>query len=77
MRRFLLLLAILLCLPTSSALAAAGDFGFEGGSPRQQNEVRSALETTSFDVGIVPALVTVHIDGHGVSHSTPSRSGRG
>ena len=71
MRRFLLVLAVLLCLPTSSALAAGGDYGFEGGSPRQQAQVRSALDTTSFDFGIVPAHVTVHIGGYGVSHSTP------
>jgi hypothetical protein len=71
MRRFLLVLAVLFCLPASPALAAGGDYGFEGGTPRQQAQVRSALQATSFDFGIVPAHVTVHIAGYGVSHSTP------
>ena len=71
MRRFLLILAVLFCLPTSSALAAGGDFGFEGGTPRQQAQVRSALQATSFDFGIVPDHVTVHIAGYGTSHATP------
>jgi hypothetical protein len=71
MRRFLVLLAVLFCLPTASALGAGGDYGFEGGTPRQQAQVRSALAATSFDFRIVPQRVTVHIGAEGVSHSTP------
>ena len=71
MRRFLVLLAVLFCFPTASALGAGGDYGFEGGTPRQQAQVRSALAATSFDFRIVPQRVTVHIGAEGVSHSTP------
>ena len=71
MRRFLLVLAVLCCLPTSAALAAGGDYGFEGGTQRQQAQVRAALDATSFDFAIVPARVTVHVGPHGISHSTP------
>jgi len=70
-RRLLLVLAVLLCAPASSALAAGGDYGFEGGSFRQQRQVHAALETSVFDFGIVPRRVTVHIGGYGVSSSTP------
>ena len=72
MRRFLFVLAVLFCLPTSSALAAGGDYVFEGGTPRQQAQVRSALDATAFDFGIVPQQVTVHVGTYGISHSTPA-----
>jgi len=71
LRRLLLILAVFCCVPASSALAAGGNYGFEGGTPRQQAQVRSALATSSFDFRIVPQRVTVHIGGFGVSHSTP------
>jgi hypothetical protein len=71
MRRLLLLLAVLLCLPAAPALAAGGDYGVEGGTLRRQAPVRAALEATSFDFGIVPGRVTIHIHDYGVSHSTP------
>ena len=71
MRRLLVLLAFLLCLPAGPALAAGGDYGFAGGTPAQRAQVRAALDATSFDFGIVPKRVTVHIGGYGISHSTP------
>jgi hypothetical protein len=71
MRRFLLVLTLLLCLSASPALAAGGDYALEGGTPRQQAQVRAALEATSFDFGIVPQRVTVHVGSYGTSHSTP------
>lgn len=73
LRRILLplcLLAVCLVLP-GSALAAGGDYGFEGGTPKQRAQVRSALETSSFDWGLVPRRVTVHIGAYGTSYSTP------
>jgi hypothetical protein len=71
MRRLLALLAILLCVPTTPALAAGGDYGFAGGTPSQKAQVRAALDATSFDFGIVPQRVTVHVGRYGTSYATP------
>jgi hypothetical protein len=71
MRRLLALLAILVCAPAAPALAAGGDYGFAGGTPYQKAQVRAALDATSFDFGIVPQRVTVHIGRYGTSHSSP------
>ena len=71
MRRIVIILAVLVCLPVSAAQAAQGDYGFSGGTPRQQAQVRAALETSSFDFRIVSQRVTVHIGRYSISHSTP------
>jgi hypothetical protein len=74
MRGMLLRLAILVAsaflAAPAVAGAAGGSYDFAGGTPRQQAQVRSALEASSFDWGIVPEKVTVHIGAYGVSHST-------
>lgn len=54
----------------ATAGAAGGDVVFDGGSPRQQAQVRAALDASSFDWDLLPR-VTVHIGAYGVSHSTP------
>jgi len=66
MRRFLtLLIGTLLALAlTGAAQAAGGNYVFDGGTPREQAQVRSALNASSFDWNLVPAQITVHI-GHG------------
>ena len=71
MRRLIVLLAVLFCLPATPAFAAGGDYAFDGGTRSQQAQVRAALDTTSFDFRIVPQRVTVHIGRYGVSYSTP------
>lgn len=71
LRRLLPLLALAAALLPGNALAAGGDYVFDGGTRGQQTQVRSALEASSFDWGIVPGQVTVHIGPYGTSHSTP------
>lgn len=71
LRRLLALVVAALFLAPATALAAGGNYGFDGGTPRQQAQVRAALETSSFDFRIVPQRVTVHVGAYGVSHSTP------
>jgi hypothetical protein len=63
-------LGLLGALP-SSALAGGGDYAFEGASPAERSTVRAALEASSFDWGIVPARVTIHVGRIGTSRATP------
>ena len=71
MRRFTLLLAaaVFAAVLAQSALAAGGSYTFAGGTPRQQAAVRSALSVSSFDWGVLPAPVVVHIAPIGGSYS--------
>jgi hypothetical protein len=70
-RRILLLVLVLLAVLPGTAFARGGDYAFDGGTPRQQAQVRSALQASAFDWDVVPRHVTVHIGAHGVSRSTP------
>jgi hypothetical protein len=69
-RRLLLpVLLALVCAP--SAFAAGGNYGFDGGTRAQREQVRAALNASSFDWDVVPGRVTIHIgDGQG-PHATP------
>ncbi len=58
-RVLLVVLAALALAP--SALAGGGSYVFDGGSPREQAQVRSALEASSFDWNLVPATVMIHL----------------
>ena len=63
-------LAAVFVLP-ATAQAAGGNYTFEGASARERSTVRAALNASSFDWGVVPKQVTVHVGRYGVSHSTP------
>jgi hypothetical protein len=57
-----LLVALLAALALSSpAYAGGGNYVFDGGTPKQQAEVRSALNASSFDWSVVPQQVTIHV----------------
>ncbi len=71
LRRLLLLVSLGLLLPVSSALAAGGNYVFDGGTPRQQAQVRAALEISAFDWNLLPEQTVVHIGVYNVSHSAP------
>lgn len=53
------------------AHAAGGTYVFDGGTPKQQREVRKALNASSFNWSLVPATVTIHIGPVGASYATP------
>ncbi len=43
------------------AEAGGGEIAFDGGTPRQQAQVRSALQASSFDWSVLRRRVTVHV----------------
>ena len=70
-RRYLLTMGIttgFLC-STAPALAAGGNYIFDGGTPFQQQQVVKALQASSFDWGLVPAQITISI-----GHSSPTEA---
>lgn len=70
LRRFAATALAALALP-AAASAAGGNYVFEGATPSERSTVRAALNASSFDWGVVPQQVTVHVGAYGVSHSTP------
>ncbi|HUH15686.1 MAG TPA: hypothetical protein VML35_07365 [Gaiellaceae bacterium] len=70
LRRLAATVAAALVLP-ASALAAGGDYVFENATPAERSTVRAALNASSFDWGIVPKQVTIHVGPYGTSHATP------
>jgi len=63
MRRLLacvLAAAWALCL-TGKACAGGGDYVFDGGTRAEQNQVRTALNASSFNWNLVPTRITIHI----------------
>ena len=63
-------IAVVLVLP-ATALAGGGDYSFDGATPAERATVRNALNASSFDWGIVPQRVTIHVGNVGTSHATP------
>jgi len=63
-----LLAALVLAGP---AQAGGGDYVFDSGTPRQQAQVRAALEASAFDWNVVPARITVHIAPGTGSYARP------
>jgi hypothetical protein len=55
------------------ALAAGGNYGFDGGTAAEQAQVRAALDASSFPWGIVPGPVVVHIARAVDSHAAPGQ----
>ena len=70
LRRLAAVLAAAFVIP-ASAQAAGGDYVFDGASAAERSTVRAALNASSFDWGVVPKQVTVHVGPYGVSRSTP------
>jgi hypothetical protein len=69
-RTILLLLAVVLVgLCAQPAFAGGGSYSFAGGTPKQQATVRAALDESSFDWGVLPGSITVHIGAIGGSYS--------
>jgi hypothetical protein len=64
------LLALTCALLPVDALASGGSYRIDGGTPRQQAQVRLALEASSFDWDLVPAVEIAIRNGAG-SYSLP------
>jgi hypothetical protein len=61
----LLTAAVVALLLPGAATAAGGSYTFDAGTAAERATVHSALEASSFDWGLVPATVTIHIQrGH-------------
>jgi hypothetical protein len=71
MRRALLILLTFSFFATApGALAGGGSYTFASGTPVQQSTVHAALEASTFDWGLIPRTITVHIGPYGTSYST-------
>ncbi len=68
--RLAALIAAALLFP-ATALAGGGNYTFDGATPTERSTVRAALNASSFDWGIVPQRVTIHVGSVGASHATP------
>lgn len=55
----------------SGAVAAGGRYTFDGGTRYERSQVTAALDASSFDWGLVPGTVTIHLDHGGPSQSLP------
>jgi hypothetical protein len=56
---------------TGSASARGGTYVFDGGTAKQQAQVRVALDVSSFNWSLVPATITIHL-GKGIeTYATP------
>jgi hypothetical protein len=60
-RAVLLVAALAALISTGQAAARGGRYVFDGGTAREQAQVRVALDVSSFDWSLVPATVTIHI----------------
>lgn len=72
MRRALLTLFVASCFGawSPSALAAGGSVEVTGGTPGERAAVRAALAASSFDWGVIPRTITIHIGSYPGSYST-------
>ncbi len=49
------------CVCAGTAAGSGGNYVFQGGSPGEQTQVRSALDASTFDWSLVPVRVTICI----------------
>ena len=66
----ILIAAAFLAVP-STGLAYGGKVQFVGGTPREQRQVTAALQVSTFDWDVLPAVVNVHIVPGANSHALP------
>ncbi|HZR95130.1 MAG TPA: hypothetical protein VFA56_05515 [Gaiellaceae bacterium] len=69
LRRFVIVLALAGAF-APSALARGGNYVFDGGTRAEQAQVRAALAASSFDWGLVPGRVVIHVGRVGGSYAT-------
>ena len=59
--RLLIVLALAVLAWPAVAGARGGNYVFDGGTPRQQAQVRIALEASGFNWSVVPARIVIHL----------------
>ena len=59
--RLLPLVSLLALVLVHPAFGAGGSYVFDGGTPKQEAQVKAALDASAFDWDLVPARVTIHI----------------
>jgi len=62
----------MLCL-SGTAFAIGGNYAFQGGTPYQQLQVRSALNVSSFNWSVVPQTITITISPLPVDEAVPGQ----
>lgn len=74
-KRHLISLALVLAVAalalSGPALASGGRYVFDGGTSAQRAQVRSALDASAFDWGIVPGTITIHLAAGTDSEAAP------
>jgi hypothetical protein len=72
MRKSLALLGVLVCglLWAGSAAARGGRYVLDGGTPKEQAQVRVALQVSLFDWSVVPATVAIHLRRGSATYAT-------
>jgi hypothetical protein len=77
MRRTVLVVLATACFGVfaQAALAGGGSYTFVGGTAREQATVRSALNASSFDWGLIPRSITFTIGGRGAGVRAGIRAG--
>jgi len=58
---------------TAFAHAGGGSYVFAGGTAAEQQQVRDALQASSFDWGLVPGTVTIHIGSYAAQEAGPGQ----
>lgn len=56
---------------TSPAEAFGGHYVFQGGTPQERTETTRALDASSFDWGLVPEVIVIHLARGVDSHALP------
>ncbi len=59
--RTLTLTALVALAWAGTAQARGGSYAFDGGTPKQQAQVRVALQASQFNWSLVPARITIHL----------------
>src|SRR5947208_3367019 len=72
MRRVVVVLAVTAAglVLAGSAAARGGRYVLDGGTPRQQAQVRVALQVSLFDWSVVPATISIHLRPDSETYAT-------
>lgn len=62
--------ALITLAVTGTARAAGGNYVIDGGTPTQQEEVRSALSASAFPWSVVPRQIQIHVVAGATTQST-------